>query len=194
MILKRRINRSKFHKSEHTPNILIIKRDEIGDVAYASHVPEIIANHYGTNVDIWVQSYTANLFQDHPKIDTVFTEEPDKGYDLVIDLRPKKETLSYIKKYKPKHYISRAEIRFKNRKLPVHPHEIETNYQVCQQLDENITNFPKSGCVGMQKKQRHQRDGFTSKVSGHLRAGSHFFRAQTVIQCCFPAIVLQKQP
>ncbi len=127
-------------------NILVIKMDDIGDVVNASHVFALLKNsHPNSNITVWCKPSTKELFEFNPSIKKVVTDKKDleKKYDLIIELRGNLETIKYCLTHPPKLFLSRGQVRLKNKFAGGQKHEIDTNLQIIEPVlkhkHENIT-------------------------------------------------------
>ncbi len=117
--------------------ILVVKWDEIGDMAAAVHVFALIrASHPEAEITVLCKPFVASLLGNHPAISKVITHEREwqERYDVVIELRGTWGTLQKSLHWKtmPKCRFDRGWIRFKQRGNQ--PHELLTNYRVIEPL------------------------------------------------------------
>ncbi len=122
-------------------SILIVKLDEIGDMATCTHVFENIKNQYpNANLTLLCKPFVKNLIENDKNIDNIITEANafNKKYDIVIELRGTWQTLLKSIIYKTKYRVSRAEVRLKNKGKQLH--EIETNNAIILPLIKTIVS------------------------------------------------------
>jgi len=119
--------------------ILMVKLDELGDMATATHAFELLkrANPHAEMV-LWCKKEVAPLVQNDPNINRVVTNaqelEANPNFDLIVDLRPSWASLTFAWKHRPNTRVDRASIRYRNSKQGAHPHEVVTNYQIVEPL------------------------------------------------------------
>ncbi|HEY1047832.1 MAG TPA: glycosyltransferase family 9 protein [Bacteroidia bacterium] len=122
-----------FFKQGYAPKIqsvLVVKWDEIGDMATATHVFKALRSSYpNVHLTVLCKPFVKNLIQYDPNIDEIITEIRDfnKKFDAVIELRGTFETLKKAIRYGVKYRCGRAEVRLKNKGKQLH--ELQTNFQ-----------------------------------------------------------------
>ncbi len=115
--------------------ILVIKWDEIGDMATATHVFELLkVNYPNAEITLLCKNFVKSLVEHDPHIDQIITQISDynKKYDLVVELRGTWQTLFKSFAHKCKYRVGRAEVRAKHRGQQLH--EIDTNAAIVQPL------------------------------------------------------------
>lgn len=127
-----------FKSSTQAPinQILIVKWDEIGDMATSTHVFELLKKkHPHSQLTVLCKSFVKPLIQNDPFVDQVVCELKDAKkikFDVIVELRGTWRTLMFALFHRPKIRLSRAEVRFKNRGNQLH--EVLTNYSVIKPL------------------------------------------------------------
>lgn len=114
-------------------NILIVKIDEIGDMATCTHVFENLRNQFPkASITVLCKSFVKNLIENDINIDNILTETKayNTKYDMVVELRGTLQTLFKSIIYKAKYRVSRAEVRLKNKGKQLH--EIDTNSAIIE--------------------------------------------------------------
>ena len=118
-------------------SILVVKWDEIGDMAAAVHV-------FGTlksacpeaELHVLCKPFVSTLIADDPAIDKVITniEDWQQRYDVVVELRGTWHTLrkSLSLRTMPKYRVDRGWVRFLQR--GAQPHEVVTNARIIRPL------------------------------------------------------------
>lgn len=133
IVLSRLINRRKKSSELVINEVLLIRRDEIGDLCYTLPAIEALKLRLpNARISFWCRPFAEALLKAHPSINEVFSDEkgPTKSYDLVVDLRGKWEGLQYAFRHRPRYRLERGIVRLQNRRKGRHPHELETNLQV----------------------------------------------------------------
>jgi heptosyltransferase II len=122
-------------------SILIVKWDEIGDMATATHCFELLKKQYPeARISVLTKPFVKSLIENDPFIDEIICDIAlfNKRYDLVVELRGTFATLFKSIIYGVKYRTGRAEVRFKNRGSQVH--ETQTNFLAIRPvLDKTIT-------------------------------------------------------
>lgn len=118
-------------------SILIVKWDEIGDMASAVHVFGLIKSaHPQAEITVLCKPFVSTLINNNPAITKVITriEDWQLRYDVVVELRGTWNTLFKSMQWKtsPKYRLDRGWIRFKQRGSQ--PHELLTNYRIASPL------------------------------------------------------------
>lgn len=127
-----------------SPEILIIKLDEIGDMATATHVFEHLKNeHPDSTITLLCKPIVKSLVENDPNLSNIITSvgEWNKSYELLIDLRGTWKTFFKSIRYWPKMRFDRGTVRWKNKKSGGQTHEVLTNFNVIKPLinSDNIT-------------------------------------------------------
>ena len=126
-----------FEKHE-CKEILVIKWDEIGDMVSALHIFELLKEaHSAAKISVHCKSFVNSLISKHPAIDKIYNNLKDiplkpKKFDTIIDLRGTNQSFKKISVYRPKVYLGRGAIRYKNRGNQ--KHETVTNYEIVAPL------------------------------------------------------------
>ena len=119
------------------PKILVVKWDEIGDMAAAVHVFGTLRSAYpGAEITVLCKPFVSSLIANDPAVDSVITSVDawKERYDVVVELRGTWKTLgrSFALRTMPKYRVDRGWIRFLQRGKQ--PHEVMTNYRVIMPL------------------------------------------------------------
>lgn len=119
------------------PKILVVKWDEIGDMAAAVHVFGTLRSAYpGAEITVLCKPFVASLIANDPAVDALVTSVDawTQRYDVVVELRGTWKTLrrSLALRTMPKYRVDRGWIRFLQRGKQ--PHEVVTNYRVIMPL------------------------------------------------------------
>lgn len=136
-ILSKCINRSKILSKYDFKSILIIKLDEIGDMATALHIFGIIRDTYPkARITVLCKPICASLIKNDPNINHIINDLKDvqEKFDLHIELRGNFKTLLYSILHCPLIRLDRGSVRFKNKLDGGHPHEVYTNLQIIAPL------------------------------------------------------------
>lgn len=127
---------------EGVRKILVIRWDEIGDMATSTHVFEILKKHHPkSEITLICKPFVKSLVEHDPNIDAIVCDLNafNRHFDLVVELRGTFSSLLKAFRYGVKYRVSRADIRWKNRGNQLH--EIDTNFKVIQPiLPENASN------------------------------------------------------
>ena len=118
-------------------SILVVKWDEIGDMAAAVHVFGTLKSAYPeAELHVLCKPFVATLIAGDPAIDKVITniEDWQQRYDVVVELRGTWQTLrkSLSLHTMPKYRVDRGWVRFLQR--GAQPHEILTNARIIRPL------------------------------------------------------------
>jgi len=118
-------------------SILVVKWDEIGDMAAAVHVFGTLKSaHPEAELHVLCKPFVATLIAGDPAIDKVITniEDWQKRYDVVVELRGTWQTLrkSLSLRTMPKYRVDRGWVRFLQ--LGAQPHEVVTNERIIRPL------------------------------------------------------------
>ncbi len=118
-------------------SILVVKWDEIGDMAAAVHVFGTLKSAYPeAELHVLCKPFVATLIAGDPGIDKVITNIEDwkQRYDVVVELRGTWQTLrkSLSLRTMPKYRVDRGWIRFLQR--GAQPHEVVTNERIIRPL------------------------------------------------------------
>ena len=118
-------------------SILVVKWDEIGDMAAAVHVFGTLKSAYPeAQLHVLCKPFVSTLISGDPAIDQVFTDIRDwqQRYDVVVELRGTWQTLwkSVSLRTMPKYRVDRGWVRFLQR--GAQPHEVVTNERIIRPL------------------------------------------------------------
>jgi ADP-heptose:LPS heptosyltransferase len=118
-------------------SILVVKWDEIGDMAAAVHVYGTLKSAYPeAELHVLCKPFVATLIAGDPAIDKVITniEDWQQRYDVVVELRGTWQTLrkSLSLRTMPKYRVDRGWVRFLQR--GAQPHEVVTNERIIRPL------------------------------------------------------------
>jgi ADP-heptose:LPS heptosyltransferase len=116
---------------------LVVKWDEIGDMAAAVHVFGTLKSAYpDAKLTVLCKPFVASLIAGDPAVDEVITDIEDWGerYDVVVELRGTWKTLwkSLALRTMPKYRVDRGWVRFLQR--GDQPHEVVTNERIIRPL------------------------------------------------------------
>jgi len=118
-------------------SILVVKWDEIGDMAAAVHVFGTLKSAYpDAKLTLLCKPFVASLIAGDPAVDAVITDIEDwrERYDLVVELRGTWKTLlkGLALRTMPKYRVDRGWVRFLQR--GDQPHEVVTNERIIRPL------------------------------------------------------------
>lgn len=117
-------------------NILIIKWDEIGDMTTALHVFELLkGSHPESNISVHCKAFVNDLIKENPFVDEVINHHKDikfNEFDTIIELRGTSKSFKKISLNRPKIYLGRGIVRYKNKGNQ--KHETVTNYEIISPL------------------------------------------------------------
>jgi ADP-heptose:LPS heptosyltransferase len=118
-------------------SILVVKWDEIGDMAAAVHVFGTLKSAYpDAKLTVLCKPFVASLIAGDPAVDAVITDIEDwrERYDVVVELRGTWKTLwkSLALRTMPKYRVDRGWVRFLQR--GDQPHEVVTNERIIRPL------------------------------------------------------------
>jgi ADP-heptose:LPS heptosyltransferase len=118
-------------------SILVVKWDEIGDMAAAVHVFVTLKSAYpDAKLTVLCKPFVASLIAGDPAVDEVITDIEDwrERYDVVVELRGTWKTLwkSLALSTMPKYRVDRGWVRFLQR--GDQPHEVVTNERIIRPL------------------------------------------------------------
>ena len=118
-------------------SILVVKWDEIGDMAAAIHVFGTLKSaHPEAELHVLCKPFVSTLIAGDPAIDKVITNVEDwqQRYDVVVELRGTWQTLrkSLSLRTMPKYRVDRGWARFLQR--GAQPHEVVTNERIIRPL------------------------------------------------------------
>jgi ADP-heptose:LPS heptosyltransferase len=117
-------------------NILIIKWDEIGDMTASLHVFELLkGSHPNATITVHCKAFVNELLHENPFVDHIVNHLKDISiteFDTIIELRGSTKSFKKISLNRPKVYLGRGIVRYKNRGNQ--KHETVTNYEIIQPL------------------------------------------------------------
>jgi ADP-heptose:LPS heptosyltransferase len=118
-------------------SILVVKWDEIGDMAAAVHVFGTLKSAYpDAKLTVLCKPFVASLIAGDPAVNAVITDIEDwrERYDVVVELRGTWKTLwkSLALRTMPKYRVDRGWVRFLQR--GDQPHEVVTNERIIRPL------------------------------------------------------------
>ncbi len=147
MLLTRFTNRGKNLLDLSPATILVVKLDEIGDLCYSLHVFDLLKEKYPTaHITVYCKPFAGSLLLNHPAVHQTIHElnAIPAHIDLWVELRGNFKTILKAFFSKPTVRLDRATIRYKNKLLGGHPHEIVTNQQIVEPLFESkpAQHFP----------------------------------------------------
>ena len=120
--------------NEEIKNILVIKWDEIGDMASALHVFELLkGSHPDAKITLHCKPFVKELVITNPFIDHIETKLKDIDfgsgeYDTIIELRGTTQTFKKVSSRKTNIYLGRGTVRLRNKGNQ--KHESVTNYEI----------------------------------------------------------------
>jgi len=126
----------KSYTTKSINRLLVVKWDEIGDMATSTHVFELLKKKYpDSQLTVLCKPFVKPLIQNDPFVNHIVCEldaiKRDK-FDVVVELRGTWQTLVWVVFNRPLVRVSRAVVRYKNRGNQ--PHEVLTNFQVISPL------------------------------------------------------------
>lgn len=149
--INRWFNKPSVHDCANIDSILIVKLDEIGDMAVTVHVFAFLKKQYpNAKITLLCKPFVKSLILNDSNIDFIITEHADikSKFDIWVELRGNWETffmsLMNCKKYR----VDRGSVRFTQRGNQ--QHEILTNYRVIENL-----LFEGQKCAGIHEILQH---------------------------------------
>jgi ADP-heptose:LPS heptosyltransferase len=126
----------KSYTTKSINRLLVVKWDEIGDMATSTHVFELLKKKYpDSQLTVLCKPFVKPLIQNDPFVNHVICEldaiKRDK-FDVVVELRGTWQTLVWAVFNRPLVRVSRAVVRYNNRGNQ--QHEVLTNFQVISPL------------------------------------------------------------
>lgn len=117
-------------------SILVVKWDEIGDMATSTHVFELLKKKYpNAQLTVLCKPFVKPLIINDPFVNHIVCELDAikrTKFDVVVELRGTWKTLFWSLFNKPQVRVSRAVVRYKNRGNQLH--EVKTNFNVLHPL------------------------------------------------------------
>ncbi|MBC7425120.1 MAG: hypothetical protein H7321_01190, partial [Bacteroidia bacterium] len=123
--------------AEKIKTILVVKLDEIGDMATATHVFKLLKRNYpDSKITLLCKSFNRSLMKNDPNIDEIITntDEFNKRFDIVVELRGTWKTFFKSILHPPKYRVDRGTVRLRNRGNQLH--EVDTNFEIIKPLLE----------------------------------------------------------
>lgn len=118
--------------------ILIVRLDEIGDMATTLPVFEALHERYpDAEITLWCKNFVAPLVQNCPYIHHIVHQKTELSgyYPLILELRGTWQSLFFALLHRPKIRLDRGSVRLKNKfSKAKHPHEVHTNLQVIEPI------------------------------------------------------------
>jgi len=145
------LNKPSIQACSKIDTILIVKLDEIGDMAVSVHVFAFLKKQYpNAKITLLCKPFVKSLVQNDPNIDFIVTElaEVTGKFDVWVELRGNWKTLFMSLLHCRKFRVDRGSIRFSQRGNQ--PHEILTNYRVIENL-----LFEGQKCIGINEILEH---------------------------------------
>jgi ADP-heptose:LPS heptosyltransferase len=126
----------KSYTTKSINRLLVVKWDEIGDMATSTHVFELLKKKYpDSQLTVLCKPFVKPLIQNDPFVNHIVCEldaiKRDK-FDVVVELRGTWQTLVWAVFNRPLVRVSRAVVRYNNRGNQ--QHEVLTNFQVISPL------------------------------------------------------------
>lgn len=131
------VNKIWFRQGYHPSikKILVVKWDEIGDMATAVHVFEALKQSYPeAEITVLCKPFVKPLIKQDPHVSNIITSESEFNFrpDAVVELRGSFKTLWLAIRNGVRFRCGRAEVRFKNRGKQLH--ELQTNFEAVRPL------------------------------------------------------------
>jgi ADP-heptose:LPS heptosyltransferase len=126
-------------------SILVVKLDEIGDMANTVHVFALLKKEYPeARITLWCKPFIKSLLENDPHIDRIIhtASELRKHYDLIADLRGNWESIRYALSHIPQYRVDRGTVRLRNKMNGGHPHEVITNLQIIAPVLKEVPEKP----------------------------------------------------
>ncbi len=145
MLLSKWLNTNKNISQQQPKRILCLKQDEIGDLCYSLHVFQLLKqSHPQAEITLLCKPFAVSLVANDPNIHfaTSQWDEITGYFDTIIDLRGNWESITYALKNRPQIRLDRGTIRYKNKQVGKHPHEVYTNLQIISPLLKAIPEKP----------------------------------------------------
>lgn len=130
VLASRFINLGKDPSQVRPKSILVIKLDEIGDMATATHVFSMLKrDHPDARLTVLCKPFVAPLIEADPNVDHIMTSADGwtERYDVVVDLRGSWQTLRITLRQRPILRLDRAGVRLANKLGGGQLHETATN-------------------------------------------------------------------
>jgi len=153
ILVSRLVNGGKRPERVKPESILIVKWDEIGDMATCTHVFQLLRKRFpNAEIDLITKPHSAGLVKNDPHLNHIYTDlnSWNKPYDLHIELRGTWKSLFRIFRYFPRYRLDRGLVRYKQRGQQ--PHEATTNYRIVEPVLGGIKNELPALIVGAEPK------------------------------------------
>jgi ADP-heptose:LPS heptosyltransferase len=144
MILSALIGRKPRHR-DRIKQILLVKLDEIGDMATCSHVFRMLSEDFpSAELTVLCKPLVKNLIEFNPFVHRIAHEISElKGpYDAIVELRGNWQTFFYSIRHRPHCRVDRGSVRFRNRGNQ--KRETETNTEIVLPLLSKIYQADRS--------------------------------------------------
>jgi len=163
LVASRWINIGRKIENIEVKSILVVKLDEFGDMANATHVFEILKSQYPmAELTLLCKGFLKPLLVNDPNIDKIITSEDDwnKKYEVVVELRGTEGTLKKSFEYKPNFRVDRGTVRFRNRGNQ--KQEVYTNHEIIMPLISDLECVPPKIYLG--KANRENAENFKERI------------------------------
>lgn len=154
ILVSRLVNGGKRPERVKPESILIVKWDEIGDMATCTHVFYLLRKRFpNAEIDLITKPHSAGLVKNDANLNHIYTElgSWNKPYDLHVELRGTWKSLFRTFRYFPRYRLDRGWVRYKQRGQQ--PHETLTNYRIVEPVLGGIENAPPALIVGEEAKK-----------------------------------------
>ncbi|MCX6140793.1 MAG: glycosyltransferase family 9 protein [Candidatus Kapabacteria bacterium] len=121
-------------------SILVVKLDEIGDMALCTHVFALLKRDFPeAHITVLCKPFVKVLIEADPHINDIITsvDEWTRTFDVVVELRGTWATLRKALLMRPRLRLDRATVRLKNKLSDGQLHETKTNFQIIEPLLKN---------------------------------------------------------
>lgn len=127
-------------KPEKVRSVLVVRWDEIGDMAASAHIFAAIKGRFpDAELSVLCKPFVKSLIEHDPSIQHIFTSIDgfEKRYDAVIELRGTWKTLWKSIRYGVPYRSSRAEVRWRNKGRQLHETQTNTEslWPICGQVE-----------------------------------------------------------
>jgi len=142
VLIGKLLNRGKKPNNIVPRSILVVKLDEIGDMAIAMCVFAMLKRDYpNARLTVLCQPFVKPLIASDPFIDEIFVDinQWNHTYDVVIEFRGTMATVRKALIFRPRLRLDRATIRLKNKLGNGQLHEADTNLEVLTPLLRTTT-------------------------------------------------------
>ncbi|MFY0643221.1 MAG: glycosyltransferase family 9 protein [Bacteroidia bacterium] len=133
---------------------MIIKLDEIGDMVTSLHVFHSLHEQYpNAQIDLYCKPVNRILFNHLPYVLCIDDLE-SKKYDLIVDLRGNYKSLAFAWKNRPAKRVDRGTVRMRNKFTGGQKNELDTNFEIIQDLISTVTKKPNAITTDLEEKSR----------------------------------------